>query len=61
MFLEWGQVEPKTTPFIVRAEKVEKLGEYPWHVAIFHKGSYRCGGSIISDQFVLTGMLCTMI
>lgn len=54
VFLEWGQVEPKTTPFIVRAEKVEKLGEYPWHVAIFHKESYRSGGSIISDQFVLT-------
>lgn len=36
-------------------------GEWPWHVAIYYldasyiNGTYRCGGNIISHNYVLTG------
>ncbi|XP_035789928.1 transmembrane protease serine 9-like [Anopheles albimanus] len=39
-------------------------GEFPWHVAIYHKESvgplYSCGGSLINDRFVLTVAHCTV-
>ncbi|XP_053675618.1 polyserase-2-like [Anopheles nili] len=38
-------------------------GDWPWHVALFQRGKavkalYKCGGSIISENFVLTAAHC---
>ncbi|KAL7646379.1 UNVERIFIED_CONTAM: hypothetical protein RMT77_003292 [Armadillidium vulgare] len=33
-------------------------GEFPWHVALFKKNFYHCGGSIINNLFVLTAAHC---
>ena len=40
-----------------------KAGHWPWHVAIFHRTSgrmeYACGGSIIDESTILTGITIT--
>jgi len=33
--------------------------EFPWQVGMFIDGAYFCGGSIISDEWVLTAAHCT--
>lgn len=33
-------------------------GEFPWHVALYFGGQYFCGGSLISDSFVITAAHC---
>jgi hypothetical protein len=33
-------------------------GEWPWHVALYFSGQYFCGGTLISDTFVLTAAHC---
>uniref|UniRef100_A0A8C5QAE5 Peptidase S1 domain-containing protein n=1 Tax=Leptobrachium leishanense TaxID=445787 RepID=A0A8C5QAE5_9ANUR len=35
-----------------------KYGEWPWQVAVVYDGVYRCGGSLISEQWVLSGAQC---
>jgi len=32
--------------------------QFPWQVGIFMDGSYFCGGSIISDEYILTAAHC---
>jgi len=33
-------------------------GQFPWQVALINDGSWFCGGSLISSQWVLTAAHC---
>ncbi|XP_071542408.1 trypsin-like [Panulirus ornatus] len=35
-----------------------EFNEYPWMVAIMYKGHFYCGGTLISDRYVLTAAHC---
>ncbi|XP_058464503.1 polyserase-2-like [Malaya genurostris] len=41
---------------------IAELGQWPWHVALFHRSSngraYRCGGTLIDERHVLTSAHC---
>jgi secreted trypsin-like serine protease len=34
--------------------------EYPWQIALFRKGSFSCGGSLISNKWVITATHCVV-
>ncbi|XP_068208577.1 trypsin-like [Palaemon carinicauda] len=35
-----------------------EFNEYPWMVALLYKGHFYCGGTLISDRYVLTAAHC---
>jgi len=35
-----------------------EFNEYPWMVAMLFKGHYYCGGTLISDKYVVTAAHC---
>lgn len=59
--LECGIVETKIQPFIYNGVDANH-GDFPWHSAIYYYTSrtlsYSCGGSLISDDFVITAAHC---
>lgn len=34
------------------------IGEFPWQAALHVGQSFHCGGSILSDQYILTAAHC---
>lgn len=58
-----GAVKPfrsfETNPYVVGGEGAY-IEDYPWMVSIYHDGyRHNCGGSIISDTWVLTAAHCS--
>lgn len=46
--------------YIISGENA-RPGAWPWHVQIFHYGEHICGGSIISEQWILTAAHCLQL
>lgn len=70
MLIEWSQIkcdvhcgvpEPVQNPLIVKGQNTLP-GQWPWHAAIYHREAtsedYKCGGTLISNWFVLTAAHC---
>ncbi|XP_055548492.1 uncharacterized protein LOC129732053 [Wyeomyia smithii] len=54
---------PALTRGLVHFGNESQLGEWPWHVALFHRmnrasPSYACGGTIISENYIVTAAHC---
>lgn len=58
--IECGQRKPVRNGKIVGGADAEKA-EFPWLVSITRRGGHFCGGTLISNRFVLTAghCLCT--
>lgn len=58
---ECGQRKLKLNQAIVRGHDTSP-GEWPWHAAVYHRkgfsDSYVCGGTLISEKFLLTADHC---
>uniref|UniRef100_A0A336LU43 CSON004787 protein n=1 Tax=Culicoides sonorensis TaxID=179676 RepID=A0A336LU43_CULSO len=56
-----GTRQVKQSAYITNGWEV-RPGDYPWHAALFHKGSrsssYKCGGTLINKQTVITAAHC---
>lgn len=59
---ECGRRKIKLNKAIVRGQDTSP-GEWPWHAAVYRRtgfsDSYVCGGTLISDKFLLTADHCT--
>lgn len=59
--IQCGVPEPVQNPLIVRGQSTLP-GQWPWHAAIYHRDGtteeYKCGGTLISNWFVLTAGHC---
>lgn len=60
-----GFVPPDTLTALIIGGKPVEIGEYPWMVAMFtlerRKSSFFCGGNLISDTHVITGMIVCLV
>merc|ERR1712029_197217 len=46
------------TPSIINGEDVDYPGKYPWQISLQKYGSHICGGSIVSDTWIMTAGHC---
>uniref|UniRef100_A0A671FE32 Peptidase S1 domain-containing protein n=1 Tax=Rhinolophus ferrumequinum TaxID=59479 RepID=A0A671FE32_RHIFE len=49
--------EKSKIPKITGGEPAE-ITDFPWQVSIFHRGKHLCGGSILSEWWILTASHC---
>lgn len=49
--------EKSKIPKITGGEPADII-EFPWQVSIFHQGKHLCGGSILSEWWILTAAHC---
>uniref|UniRef100_A0A7N6AT25 Peptidase S1 domain-containing protein n=1 Tax=Anabas testudineus TaxID=64144 RepID=A0A7N6AT25_ANATE len=57
----WAQdcgVAPLNTKIVGGVDA--SAGSWPWQVRLHYNGSYTCGGTLISNQWVLTAAQCTI-
>lgn len=38
--------------------QVAQVGDHPWQLALYNKGRYMCGATIIDDRWVLSSARC---
>ncbi|KAL9696144.1 hypothetical protein quinque_015429 [Culex quinquefasciatus] len=43
---------------LVHHGRTAELGQWPWHVALYHGEKYKCGGTLIDQRHVLTAAHC---
>ena len=56
-FLNAKPTEPSRLPAIVGGTEAD-ISEFPYQVALYHYGRYKCGGSILSENYILTAAHC---
>ncbi|KAL1388330.1 hypothetical protein pipiens_012620 [Culex pipiens pipiens] len=45
---------------LIHHGRTAELGQWPWHVAMYHGEKYACGGSLIDQRHVLTAAHCVV-
>lgn len=73
--LSAGQTYPAGTcglrPLVTKAQEAEQgkivggtqaiAGDWPWSCSMLYSGSHRCGGSLISDKWIVSAAHCSTI
>lgn len=49
--------EPNRLPVIIGGVEAD-ISEFPHQVALYHFGKYQCGGSVLSEKYILTAAHC---
>ena len=52
-----GNPDGDYEPYILSGEKARN-GAWPWIAQVFVNGIYKCGGSIIKENWILTSAHC---
>ncbi|KAL1404425.1 hypothetical protein pipiens_005358 [Culex pipiens pipiens] len=53
-------IRKKSGVQLIHQGRTAELGQWPWHVALFHGADYKCGGTLIDQLHVLTSAHCVI-